>query len=52
MREGVISTLLREVFGPDVADWPAVRLPESIDDMDPSCYIGIDLDPTHRGDAR
>ncbi len=47
--DGVISARLLRLFGPDVADWPAVRLPDEITDMDPASYVGVDLDPAHRG---
>lgn len=49
MLDGVISDLLRRLFGPDVADWPSTRLPDEIRDMPPAAYDGIDLDPGRRG---
>lgn len=46
---GPISDRLRVLYGPDVADWPACRMPDEICDMPPQLYRGIDLDPHGRG---
>ena len=48
---GAISVRERELFGPDVADWPAWRAPEEITDMPAADYIGVDLDPGRRGEV-
>lgn len=49
VQTGVISARLREMFGPNVGDWPAARVADEIADMDPACFVGVDLDPDGRG---
>lgn len=44
---GPISERLRAIFGPDVAEWPAWRESETIEDMPAVAYSGTELgDPS------
>jgi hypothetical protein len=45
---GKISDRLRNVFGMAVAEWPAARADDSIDDMAPANYTGVHLAPAGR----
>ena len=49
MLSGVISARLRELFGPNVGEWPAARVADEIADMEPAWFRGINLDPGERG---
>lgn len=44
----VLSERLRRIYGPKVADWPSVRLPEAIKDMPEHHYTGQTLGPRYR----